>query len=358
MNDYENSTYYSNQQRNLKSFLFSTKSLGKSFGRIVLMLVFLFILSSRSGSFNKDYFLFFLILFIPFFFLDEIINIIAWIVLLIKTKPGSDMTADFNSSIILFDEQAAVGREYLFLKGPHKVLLLEDCCNIKVIKLRNDTMSWLVFSVYTVNKKKPYKFIADIDPVRNDYDTFEQAMMNGNSKLISVMPGVRDKLIDLNVLELSREELEKANQIKLEREREKFEKERAIAAEKAKKVVPDIDPDKAIHLSTIYNIASKSTDFKEGKAYFNGHLILGKKYMYVPIEEAVIDYQKIIHFIIEEKVNGYRISVIIDGKSKTPSFSIANYNGVSAEIEDIKTELLTRCKKLNKETFRILKYRV
>ena len=110
----------------LKHFLFSQKDLRRSFFRIILLFVWISIMSYQNDSFDKDVFLFYLIIFTPFMLSEHIIDIFRWVFLRIKIRPEGEMSEDFNTAKIFFKEQVAVGKKYLFLREPHKILLLED----------------------------------------------------------------------------------------------------------------------------------------------------------------------------------------------------------------------------------------
>ena len=323
----------------LKEFLFSGMDLLKSFGYILLSFLWILMLAYKSGSPSKDDFLYLSILGI-LLVLPSLISIIKWSVLIIITHPTGQMSRDYNISRRFFKSSVAVGKEYLFLSEPHKVVIIEECGDVDVEKLQNEAQKWLVFSVYTVKKKRPIQFTADFAPVKKDYFAFEKAMIEGNAKLESVMPRVRDKLRRLGVLEPVLEE------------RKKLDTEIRLPDIK----MPEINVGGAVKKGTFNTVTINSLDFKEGISYFNGNLVLGKKHMYIKNTGSSIDYQKVIHVMIEEKSTGYSFSVIVEGKTNMPTFTTKHYDGISKDIKSIETELLTRCKKLKKDSFKILKY--
>ena len=113
-----------------------------------------------------------------------------------------EMIDDFENADSLFDNEIKIGEKYLFMKGCTKAIHLEDCCDIKIKTYKtNGSGTQVNFSIYMVYDKRPFCFITDIKNTKKDYYKFAKKMLSGNSKLMRVLPDVRQELINLDVLD-------------------------------------------------------------------------------------------------------------------------------------------------------------
>lgn len=119
----------------------------------------------------------------------------------IRAKYDEETIADFESADTFFQNKVKIGNKYIFVKGGINEIHIEDCCDIKVSKERDQLGVIIYITLITVYKNTAYNISMEKDIAKKDYYKFAKKLRSGNSKLIGVLSDVRKELINLDVLD-------------------------------------------------------------------------------------------------------------------------------------------------------------